>query len=529
MQAKARTVAFQGVDVLPADVQVLIAPGMSPSPWWGWPTRRWARSRARARHLAGDGSGAAAPEGHRHPRRPISPRRAATTTRPLPGLLAAMGVIEAGSPRRLRRARTGTRRDLEPGARRTAGGDCRSGGRARRDLPRRVWGRSGVGAAGEADLREGLDTDSTDQPPIIAAPAARPDQPSARQAGLSPPEALMADDRALYPDLAEIKGQERRQACARSGAAGGYNLLMIGPVRANRCWQRACPGCCRRWNQRKRWKPRWCVPWPALSVKAGSVAVALFAIRTIRRPCRHWSVKASAKLVAKSARASWRPVPRRAAGSSAVPPGGAAPAARNRPRDGDARRCPRDLSGALPARGSDEPLSLRPLDGSRRGPAAGLRVAAPTTRASFRGAAARSHRSRDRRKPGRRCCGPCLAAASRKFGRYRCPRGRRARRAARPPCRTRSQGQAGCRRSRPRRGPVQRAARNWSKPRCNADTDGRLATIAEPDAEGRVPLSRAAERLGLPLVPGIALSRSRAPWPTSTAPMPCAACTSPRR
>ena len=41
-------------------------------------------------------------------------------------------------------------------------------------------------------------------------------------------------------------------------------------------------------------------------------------------------------------------------------------------------------------------------------------------------------------------------------------------------------------------------ARGWCKPRCNADTDGALlAAIAEPDAEGRALLSRAAERLGL--------------------------------
>jgi len=41
-------------------------------------------------------------------------------------------------------------------------------------------------------------------------------------------------------------------------------------------------------------------------------------------------------------------------------------------------------------------------------------------------------------------------------------------------------------------------ARGWSKPRCNADTDGALlAGIAEPDAEGRALLTRAAERLGL--------------------------------
>src|SRR5206468_7962986 len=41
-------------------------------------------------------------------------------------------------------------------------------------------------------------------------------------------------------------------------------------------------------------------------------------------------------------------------------------------------------------------------------------------------------------------------------------------------------------------------AAGWSRPRCNADTDGTLlAAIAEPDAEGRALLVRAAERLGL--------------------------------
>ena len=40
--------------------------------------------------------------------------------------------------------------------------------------------------------------------------------------------------------------------------------------------------------------------------------------------------------------------------------------------------------------------------------------------------------------------------------------------------------------------------RVWSKPRCNADTDGALlAAIAQPDAEGQALFTRAAERLGL--------------------------------
>ena len=54
------------------------------------------------------------------------------------------------------------------------------------------------------------------------------------------------------------------------------------------------------------------------------------------------------------------------------------------------------------------------------------------------------------------------------------------------------------RRSGPGAGLLADRARGWSKPRCNADTDGELlAAIAEPDAEGRALLTRAAERLGL--------------------------------
>jgi magnesium chelatase family protein len=50
----------------------------------------------------------------------------------------------------------------------------------------------------------------------------------------------------------------------------------------------------------------------------------------------------------------------------------------------------------------------------------------------------------------------------------------------------------------PAAGLLAERARHWAKPRCNADTDGTLlAAIAEPDAEGRALLTRAAERLGL--------------------------------
>src|SRR4029077_10971938 len=46
---------------------------------------------------------------------------------------------------------------------------------------------------------------------------------------LPAPEALIAEDRTSYPDLAEIKGQESAKRVLELAAAGGHNLLMIGP------------------------------------------------------------------------------------------------------------------------------------------------------------------------------------------------------------------------------------------------------------------------------------------------------------
>jgi magnesium chelatase family protein len=493
MQAKVRTVAFQGIDVLPVDVQVLVAPGQLAFAMVGLADKAVGESRERVR-AAFRALGLALP-----------PQRITVNLSPadlakegshydLPialGLLAAMGVIP----------RESIADHVVLGELALDGSLSRVPGVLPAAIAAKAAGRGVICPAvcgGEAAWG-GFDDGNDGDRPIVAAPSLLSLINHLRGQQILPaPEALIAEDRASYPDLAEIKGQESAKRVLELAAAGGHNLLMIGPPGSGKSMLAArLPGILPpleaeealeasmvrslagdlgegKLSRRRTFRdPHHSATLQALigggpRARPGEVSLAhhgvlfldelpefnratLEALRqpleagrvTVARANAHVTYPARFQLVAamNPCRCGHLMEPSRACGR--------------------APRCGVDyqgkLSGPLLDR-IDLCIDVPPVA------AADLALPPPaegSVAIAARVAAARAvqrERLDELDRKGKLLAIEADAAA----------------------------------------GLLADRARNWSKPRCNADTDGALlAAIAEPDAEGRALLSRAAERLGL--------------------------------
>ncbi|WIM11170.1 YifB family Mg chelatase-like AAA ATPase [Enhydrobacter sp.] len=494
MQAKVRTVAFQGVDVLPIDVQVMIAPGQLAFTVVGLADKAVGESRERVR-AALRALGLALP-----------PQRITVNLSPadlakegshydLPialGLLVAMGVV----------TRESVAGFVALGELALDGSLTRVPGVLPAAIAAASTGRGIICPAacgGEAAWGGFQPADDPDRPPVLAAPTllALINQLRGQQT-LPAPQALVSEDEVSYPDLAEIKGQETAKRVLEIAAAGGHNLLMIGPPGSGKSMLAArLPGLLPpleaeealeatmlrslagetgdgRLSRRRAFRdPHHSATLQALvgggaRAKPGEVSLAhhgvlfldelpefsratLEALRqpietgriTVARAAAHVTYPARFQLVAAMNPCRCGHLMEAGRGCGRAP------------------RCGIDyqakLSGPLLDR-IDLCIDVPPVD------AADLALPPPAESSAdvaARVAVARAVQ-RDR-----------LTALDRK-------------------------GKLVEIESEPSAGLLSERARHWSKPRCNADTDGALlAAIAEPDAEGRALLTRAAERLGL--------------------------------
>jgi magnesium chelatase family protein len=220
--AHVNTVAFQGIDVRDVDVQVHMAAGLPAFTVVGLPDKAVAESRERVRAALG-ALGLALP-----------PKRITVNLAPadvlkegshfdLPialGLLVTMGVVPA---------------DAVAGF--TALGELALDGAL---LPVAGVLPAAMGASARSrgvicPHANGGEAAWADGPGVLAAAnlIALVNHFKGTQV-MTPPEAVLAEDDARYPDLRDIKGQETAKRALEIAAAGGHNLLMIGPPGAGK-------------------------------------------------------------------------------------------------------------------------------------------------------------------------------------------------------------------------------------------------------------------------------------------------------
>ena len=217
MVARVWTVAFQGIECLDIDVQVQIAPGIVGFAVVGLPDKAVGESRERVRSALG-AIGLALPA--KRITVNLSPadvlKEGSHFDLPIAiGMLVAMGVLDAEE---MQGYTALGELALDGGITAVAG-----------VLPAAI-GANGQGRGIICPAVNGGEAAWAGDIDVLAAPSllALINHFKGTQV-LSRPEPRLAEDDTSIPDLRDIKGQETAKRALEVAAAGGHNLLMIGP------------------------------------------------------------------------------------------------------------------------------------------------------------------------------------------------------------------------------------------------------------------------------------------------------------
>ena len=377
MVARVQTVAFQGIEAVPVDVQVQIAPGVPKFLLVGLPDKAVKESSERV-HAALYASGLSLP-----------PKRITVNLAPadLPkegshyDLPIALGA-DGGDRRHPVRCARGLSR-----ARRARRSTARSRRRPACCPPRspRMAATSGIICPADSGSEAAWAAEDLN---IIAAQSLLAVVNHLGGYQLAPrPTPKRRSDPAGLPDLSEVRGQEVARRALEVAAAGGHNLLMIGPPGAGKSMLASrLPSILPPLN------PRELLDVSMIASIAGDLAGGAI---SDRRPFRapHHSASMAALVggglkvrpgevsLAHNGVLFLDELPEFASvGDRQSPPAARIGRDRHRPR-----QCARDLPGAVPAHRRDEPLQMRDGRNARPHLPARRRLRRRTTRAASRG------------------------------------------------------------------------------------------------------------------------------------------------